>query len=427
MTDFAPEEGHSSPDLLHLLTCPTCRNWAIGRLLDRHSSAPDDDTQPEIYAGLWERLEERTPEVIELARRRREKVDCLFAELTQAPAADRTGLLHQVEFLSLDLLEKLLEESHAGQLADPARAAELACLASHLAKLFGKAEDEAAAALPRAYCLGANARRLEGRLRTADGMLAKAARCLYDRLERAFYCRTLALLRWEQGRADEAMAIFQHAACLYAAEGPEREVGCCLTLLGLVLQEEGDPGEALTLLSRGWAEMDRDGRPLLALRAGLVLASCLAQAEQTERARHVLQEAWQLFAEVSDPREMIRVYWLEGRALARLGDRDEAIHVLESVRRQLLAEPSPAEAALVSLDLALSLAEGGHAGEIEALAEALQSTFPDTPAMSPAADLLRALSRYDGEHRLREAARATAGLRRMFRLHGPRLKPLPFA
>src|SRR6185295_7359662 len=111
----------------------------------------------------------------------------------------------------------------------------------------------------------------------------------------------------------------------------EREVGCCLTLLGLVLQEEGDQGEALSLLRRGWAEMDRDGWPLLALRAGLVLASCLAQAEQTERARQMLREAWRLFGEVSDPREMIRVYWLEGRALARLGDREEAIQVLESV------------------------------------------------------------------------------------------------
>jgi Flp pilus assembly protein TadD len=247
-------------------------------------------------------------------------------------------------------------------------------------------------------------------------------------LERAFYCRTLGLLRWEQGRADEAMAMLQHAACLYASEGPEHEVGSCLTLLGLVLQEEGDPAEALTLLGRGWAEMDRDVRPLLALRGGLVLAFCLAQAEQTERARHVLRESWRLFAEVPDPREVIRIYWLEGKALARLGDREEAIHMMESVRRQLLVEPSPAEASLVSLDLALSLAEAGRAEEIEALAVDLPSTFPDTPAMLPAAEIVRALAcPVSSEHRRREAARATAGLRRVFRLHGPHLKPLPFA
>ena len=430
MTEFAPEEGHGAPSLLHLLTCASCRSRAIGLLLERQAAPPeDDDTREDVYAGLWERLEERSPEVLEQARLRRERVDGLLAELMQAPPAGRLGLLQQSELLDLDLLERLLEESHAGQLADPGRAAEIAHLAAHLASLLGEREQEAAAALPRAYCLGANARRLEGRLRAADRLLAKAARCLYDRLERAFYCRTLALLRWEQGRADEAMGMFQHAACLYACEGPEREVGCCLTLLGLVLQEEGDPAEALTLLSRGWAEMDRAGRPLLALRAGLVLTASLAQAQQTERARHVLRESWQLFAEVSDQQEMVRVNWLESRALAQLGDREEAIPMLESVRRQLLTEPSPAEAALVSLDLALALAESGRAEEIEALAEELQSTFVSIPAMSPAADLLRelALPWPSSEDRLRRAARAGAAVRRMFRVHGPRLRPLPFA
>jgi tetratricopeptide (TPR) repeat protein len=346
----------------------------------------------------------------------------------QSPPARRLGLVRQPRFLDLNLLERLLEESHAGQLADPARAAELARVAARLASLIEEGKEEATAALARAWCLGANARRLEGRPRSAEALLAKAAPYLYCRLERAFYCRTLALLRWEQGRGDEAMAMFQHAACLYVSDDLNREVGGCLALLGLVLQEEGDEGEALSLLSRGWAEMDREVRPLFAVRAGLALADCLAQVEQTERARHVLLEAWQLFGEVTDPREMVRVHWLEGRVLCGLGEREEALHVLESVRRQLLAEPSPAEAALVSLDLALALAESGRAEEIEALAEALRATFPDTPAMSPAAEVVRALARPAvSEHRLGEAARATAGLRRLFRKHGPPLKPLPFA
>jgi hypothetical protein len=38
MTDFPPGEAHGAADLLHLLTCPTCRSLAIGRLLDRQTS-----------------------------------------------------------------------------------------------------------------------------------------------------------------------------------------------------------------------------------------------------------------------------------------------------------------------------------------------------------------------------------------------------
>jgi hypothetical protein len=74
----------------------------------------------------------------------------------------------------------------------------------------------------------------------------------------------------------------------------------------------------------------------------------MVEAGQEERARSVLEESWRLFSQVTEPAEMLRVYVWEGRMLARLGNREEAAHVLESVRRrQLLAEPSPAEAALV--------------------------------------------------------------------------------
>src|SRR6185295_13810691 len=212
--------------------------------------------------------------------------------------------------------------------------------------------------------------------------------------------------------------------------GLDRDAGACLLLLGLVLLEEAREGEALALLAHGWNEMDRDTRPLLALRGGLALAASLAQTGDEERARRVLKQSWQLFAEVSEPAEMLRVYAWEGRVLARLGDRGEALHVLESVRRQLLAEPSPAEAALVSLDLALVLAESCRAEEIEALAEELRSSFPEIPAMLRAAHHLSAVGilAREGEPRLREAAFKTAiTLRRMFRACGLRFKPLPFS
>jgi len=430
MADSRHKDVHGSTDLLHLLTCPTCRSWAIGRLLDQRTATPLEDTQEDLYAAVWARLEERAPEVIEQTRQRREAVERLLEELMQAPPGRRLGVLQQARFRNLDLIDRLLEESHACQLTEPARGAELALLAIRLASLFGEGDEEAAAALPRAFCLGANARRLELRPKAAEALLAKSVPFLGVRMERAFYCRTLALLRWEQGRTDEADALLQHAACLFASDGLERDVGACLTLLGLLLQEEGGQGDALSLLVRGWAEMDRDGRPLLALRGGLVLAACLAQAEQMERARGVLREAWQLFLRVTDPEEMVRVYWLEGRALARLGDHEEALHVLESVRRQLVAEPSPAEAALVSVDLALALAESGRAKEAGALAGTLESYLSGVPALAFAAGKIRLLARLAERRdpRLRGAAHATAiVLRRKLRARGLRIKPVPFA
>ncbi len=378
---------------------------------------------------MWARLEERTPELIEETRLQRETAERLFAELMQTPPGRRLGVIRQSRFRSLDLLDLLLEASHARQLAEPACAAELARLAVRLAHLFGAGDEEAAAALPRAYCLGANARRLESRRKTADLLLAKAVPFLAGLPDRAFYCQILALLRWEQGRIDEAEALFQHAACLFATDGQDREVALCLMLLGLVLLEEGGHGDTLALLASGWAEMDRDGRPFVALKGGLALAACLGEAKQGERARGVLREAWQIYSRIVHPEEMTRVYGWEGRALGRLGDLEEALHVLESVRQKLLAEPSPAEAALVSLDLALALAESGRVNEIEALASALEAYLPGAPALALAAGKVRLLARLAarGDSRLREAVDATAiTLRRMFRACGLRIKPLPF-
>lgn len=96
----------------------------------------------------------------------------------------------------------------------------------------------------------------------------------------------------------------------------------------------------------------------------------------------LLREAWRFFGQLTDPQDVVRVYWWEGRALARLGEREEALHVLESVRRRLIDEPSPAEAALATLDLALALAESDRAADVEPLAEALGAAFPTVAGVS---------------------------------------------
>ena len=95
LNEIEAEDAHSSTDLLHLLTCATCRSWAIGRLLDRRAAPPEEETQDEPYAGMWARLEESTPELIEETRRRAETVERLFAELMQASPGRRLAVVRQ--------------------------------------------------------------------------------------------------------------------------------------------------------------------------------------------------------------------------------------------------------------------------------------------------------------------------------------------
>lgn len=420
-------ESLASYDLLHLLTCSTCRDWVVGRLLEEVQEPDLEKTWDEAYSAVLERFATPSPELVEASRKRRESVERLFEELMQHPPARRLSRIRTRRFRSLDLLELLLETSHARQLGDPVQADELARLGAHLAAMFGAENGEAAAALPRAYSLGANARRLRSDPLGAEALLARAAPFLACPMERAFYCRTAALLRWEQGRTDEAAALLQHSTRLYASQGLDQEAAAGLTLLGLLHSEEEEHGNALALLARGWEQMERDGRPLIALRGGLALAACLGPV-QRQKARSVLGAAWRLFSYVSDPAEMSRIYWFEGRALAALGDLDGAISVLGSVRQKLILEPSPAEAALVSVDEALVLAEAGRSGEIEALASGLESAFPETPILRLAVGGILEVAEAGQRDELRERVSAMAvTLRRAFRASGVRLKPLPFA
>ncbi len=389
----------------------------------------EEETLDEPYGEIWRHLD-LSPEKIAERERRWEIAGELFAELTSAPLDAQTSLLRQERFRNLDLLDRLLEESQNSQPADPSRAEDMAHLAGRLAATLAGEEPEAAAALPRAFCLGANARRLGGDVEGADVMLAKAAPFVEFSSERALYCRIAALVRWEQGRIDEAEALLRHAARLFAAEGLGGDEACCQGLLGLLQVEEPGLDDPLPALLEGWSEMGREVRPGVALRLGLSVAACQAETGRTEQARSTLREAWRLLAKITDPRETTRAFWLEARVLGRLGEPAEALQILDSVRQQFLAEPSPAEAALVSIDLGLLLAETGRAGEIEALAEALRAAFPDEATLIVSAGGLGrfAALAVAGEADLGLMARhAAATMRRTFRVARLALHPMPFA
>jgi tetratricopeptide (TPR) repeat protein len=395
----------------------------------RCSAGDDDETQDGPYDQIWRNLE-LSPEKVMERGRRREAAERLFAELASVPPAGQAEFLRQARFQSLDLLDLLLESSQEAQPAEPLRAEELSNLAARLAANLSEEEPEAAAALPRAFCLGANARRLRQDMEGADAMLARAAPFVEFPGERALYCRTAALVRWEQGRTDEADALLRHAARLFGEEGLAGEEACCRGLLGLLQMERTGLGDPLPALLDGWSEMSRETRPGVALRVGLSAAACLAERGQMDRARSALREAWRLFAEIRDPRELLRASWLEARALGRLDEREEALQMLESVRLRLFLEPSPAEASLVSIDLGLVLAESGRAAEIEALAKALRKSFPDeAPLIVAAGGLLRfAELAVEAQPGLRSLARhAMATMIRTFRVARLSLQPMPFA
>jgi tetratricopeptide (TPR) repeat protein len=334
---------------------------------------------------------------------------------------------------SREMLESILESSAACQLSDPKHAKALAEMAADLAAelLLNPAGDVYAA---RSF---ANASRLLGDLayaETAFGDVVYHLSAPVDSLDRAFYCRALALLRWEVGRLDEAGALLTHALRCFGEsaatqKGATEEKGATGALVGLLELEQGREARSQIALSAALDSMDLERRPWLTVRASLALALVLASRDAPDPALAVLQEVWRLSPQITDIREQVCMRWWEGRVQARLGDELDAHALLGSARRSYLQQQREPEAALVTLDGMAFLAEAGHPAEAYSWAEELVKRLGNQDR----ADILSAVW---GLRREIEAGRRdlhgcavtrAASLRRSLRYKGFRIDSLPFA
>ncbi|HEX7182299.1 MAG TPA: hypothetical protein VF756_10675 [Thermoanaerobaculia bacterium] len=356
--------------------------------------------------------------------------EALLQELMAAPPGRRRRLLDKPELQRFDLVELLLEESHRAQVPDPRRAEELAALAARLSLRVRSDFEPTRSARARASCLESNARRLQGELEGADHILSHAHFFLETVADRAVYSRTVALLRWQQGRLDEALALFRHAGRLFVEEQLGLEHGVCLLLLGLVSAEWEGPAAALKPLLHGWTTVEPAAHPWLSVRAGLTLSWCLAEEGQAEPARATLGDAVRLYPLLREPGEVLRAFRLEARAKARLGRLDEAENLLEGLRRKLLEERSDLpELAMASLELGFVLAATGRRDRIETLAREIEERFEPEEGRDMAAGVLRGLigTLVEGHSPAVSVWSWTSDLLRLLRYHNIRVEPLPFA
>jgi tetratricopeptide (TPR) repeat protein len=384
---------------------------------------------------LWLRWESGTAAAGAVEEERREAAGALFAELAESPSPDRGRMLKKRRFHDPALVELLLEKSREAQPADPGFADSLATLAALLTLQLRRPSQGAgrtAIFLGRASCLSGNARRLLGNEEEAEaaflntvGFLGRSpASC-----DRAFYCRYLALLRWEQGRMDEAASLLHHAARIFSDNRASREEGTTLSLLGLLYTEEGDFAQSTSLLRKARLAGGTEPRPWLALRSRLALAFGHARLGQLGKARWMLREAWDFYRQVSDPLEIARAQSLEGRICSLLGSAEDADALLDSVRVRYLEDYRLPDAALATLDLALHRVESGDRGATECLIRSFESLLGSQEGVSIAVRGLRGFQQRlaQGRSAQESADCIIAFLRRTCRFHGLRTEPLPFA
>jgi hypothetical protein len=319
-----------------------------------------------------------------------------------------------------------LRASREVQLADPRRAFELTlAVVEQRASLSTMVEGQDH--LLEAMALMVNAARLCKAAGWNYGGLVKEAFVEGASLgAQARYRRAKGLMYWQEGELESAEQHLVRAATDFSREGESGEEGATLTLLGLLLQEEGkDARDACFMLMAGLSGMLRGQRPWLEARGLLALATVWARSGGRESlSRSYLQHAETHYGSMigSDP----HLLWAQGKALAALMDMSGAVAHLTEARDRMIAGRRFGEAVLVTLDLTYAKAQGGAVDSAAADIERLSGWFVEEEAAPIASSLVRWWNE-NVDTPIEE--RWTALERALFmelRDCGPGLEPLPF-
>lgn len=378
------------PLVSHILECPECQDFALAEM--DSAMEPPEGEEPAACEARQPRGEARK----------------LLRELIRLPQSALPEAMKDPRFHRADLVDLLLSCGETMLNRDPGRTVELARLAQRVAIAAEPGKAGSRARLIRGYCLEANGRRLTGEFDSAERALDDASLFLPGGSpERGPYCRALGLLRWEQGKVDEAAALLRHAARAYGEAGNRPEQGSCMVLLGLLYVEMGEVEKAPGPLVRGLMWAGAAAPPALKVNAMLSFCFCLAVMERKHDARRFLESAWLQYPHLEHPADKIAAEWLEGKVASHLGAWEEAERLLSSARRTLLTGHRPAEAALATLDLGALYLELDRAAEVDFLVK----EFEVTTAGQVGADLAASALRDFAEGGLtRETAREGAAL-----------------
>jgi tetratricopeptide (TPR) repeat protein len=294
--------------LLHLLECAECRALAGKLLASQGSLAAAVPPAEAPRKAMLQRPDDATLWRLE--------------RLLATPPVLRPRLLREEEeFRDLDLAGLLLRRSEAAQPHAPRISEEMARLAFTIAEPMarspwvGRSNDVKA----RACVLIGNVRRLERDTGAAEEMFSRAVFHLTgppNCRERAFYCRSLALLRADLGQVDEAAGLLWRAALIYRETGERREAGSCLEQLGFLFLEEEQIERAVPPLTQACQALQPPADAAPYVRCALALAYCHAFLGEPETSRRFLHAARALYPHLPEGEPRTQAAWLEGKVAA---------------------------------------------------------------------------------------------------------------
>jgi tetratricopeptide (TPR) repeat protein len=299
-------------------------------------------------------------------------------------------------FQSRELVELLIESSHASRYRDAGEMLHLAELAQLIAEACTNEDAGSSARLAdlrgRACGHFANSLRVSGRLRDAEEAITIAQRYVEsgtgDPLLRARLFEQRSSLRKSQGRYPEAVELAEEAASIYLEIGQTHNYATALVHKGLALHYAGMPEEVISVLNQAIPLVDPENNPHVLLAACHNLVFSYIELDQPEQALSLYFEACELYKEFDDDLLLLKAGWQEGQLLRDLGYLTAAETALLQARRGYVEKNLAHEMAMVSLDLAWVYVK---LGRIDSLQQTVAEAIPIFTALRVGREALAAL------------------------------------
>lgn len=302
----------------------------------------------------------------------------LLAELEPFSHKERADLVQAgTRFRSWALAELYCAASETAAADDPQKAVELAELAVHISRLVPGTDRWRRQVQSHCGHFLSNGLRVSGNPSAAEEGFDRSNAAWpagepddYGLLNVSRGLDLEASLRRDQRRLPEALDLLEKALVIC----PQGSTPTILLKKAKTLEELGEHEAALTTIEKALLLIEPENLPLLfAARFNLIVI--LSDLKRHAEAEVLLLQIRQLAESLNKGIHMIRFRWLEGRIAAGLERTDEAIKALQEARSAFIDRAIAYDAALVTLELAVLLAEQGRTAEVKQLASETEPIF----------------------------------------------------
>lgn len=333
-------------------------------------------------AGAFARARRRadgTMGVVQIEREQAGELVFHFAALPPEVLAGRLDALDGTA-VTASLVEALAAQGWRQRFGAPAIGLLWTSAAVRLGASLSPDQERYSAVLAQAWAYHGNALRIANRYPEAEAALRDANRWLassavLDLRQKGELCRLEASLAVDVSQFDRALRLLGRAQRCCEQVGDREGLARITMARAQALACSGRAEEAVSLWAAAGDELEQLGLSRLAAVARHGRLSALLNLGRFAEALPLLDPLRQAYDPVADRQDLVRLAWLEGRALAGLGRLEAAEHKLRQVREIYIADGLHLNAAFATLDLAGVLLRQRRWAELAASATAMAGVF----------------------------------------------------